>query len=243
VGHTTLEYVYIQMAKRLAWASSAAPQFYPSPDTLPPAIALCEKIHPDATELSVAFGGLESWSWRYVRADCFYEIATSAGNPELCERVRPIDRPPPRGFLVGRNNPITPAACREAATSSGRTGWAEFGTEMLMLLIGYTRDQMTAAKGTPPEYGGAYEFLQTVLPTPTDDEDHVKRSADFLKRLTGLPDFSKGDDAARRQLDALAPGWSSPQNTSRLALALRCAVERRPPAKGLPNECLERMGP
>jgi hypothetical protein len=114
---------------------------------------------------------------------------------------------------------------------------------MLMFLLGYTREQMTAAaRGRLPEHGGAYDFLSTIMPASTDDEDHQRRSDDFLRRLTRLPDFAKGDDAARRQLDGLAPGWSSPQNTTRLALALRCAVERLRPGRTLSNDCLDRMG-
>jgi hypothetical protein len=59
-----------------------------------------------------------------------------------------------------------------------------------------------------------------------------------LVRFARLPDFSRGDAAARRHLDALVPGWSSPTNTSRLAEALRCSVFRHlRPGERLSSAC------
>ena len=243
-GHNALEYTYIQFAKRLAWLSDSSDRFHPSPDTLPAAIALCEKIDPEAVDLSVNFGGLESWSYRYMRSICFQEIAASAGAPELCDRVRELDARPPRP-LLGRENPVTPAACREDAKSRSRTGWAEFGTEMILLLVGYTANEISAgAGGRTLEEDAAYEFVSNLLMgrvADVDQAEHDKRRDAFVGRLARLPDFSRGDASARRQIDTLAPGWSSPANVSRLAEALRCAVERHQPGRTLSTACLDRL--
>lgn len=242
-GHNALEYTYVQFAIRLAWLSDSSDRFHPSPDTLPAAVALCEKIDPEALDLSVAFGGFESWSYRYLRSHCFRQIAAAARMPELCDRVRVLDSRPPTGFL-GRENPVTPA-CLADAKLGRRTGWAEFGNEMILLLLGYTPEEIAAgAGGRTLEEDGAYEFLSFLLMGRVSDleqEEHDRRRDAFVQRLLRLPDFSQGDQAALRQLDALVPGWAVRANTSRLAEALRCAIERLPPGRALSTACLDRL--
>jgi hypothetical protein len=92
----------------------------------------------------------------------------------------------------------------------------------------YTREQITAgAAGRLPEDGGEFDFMLNLLPRPDDDRvDFHKVWNDHLERLARLSDFSRGDEAAQRQLEKLVPGWSSTTNTSRLARALRCGTER-----------------
>jgi hypothetical protein len=47
---------------------------------------------------------------------------------------------------------------------------------------------------------------------------------------------------AERHSETETPGWPNPANTSRLALALRCAVERRPWNAPSAADCGNRLG-
>jgi hypothetical protein len=114
--------------------------------------------------------------------------------------------------------------------------------QMMLLLLGYSREQIASNhRGLLPEDGGDYEFKMSLLTGQGDNGEDYSRFEDLMRRVRRLPDFSRGDDAARRQLDALVPGWSSPTNTSRLAEALRCAVERLAPGQRMPASCRDRM--
>jgi hypothetical protein len=229
MGYNALEDAYVWIAAELA-SADAAHHHYPVPSTLPAAISLCEKIHPEARELSVSFFGLEAWSYSYLASQCFTHVAETVKVIELCDRVRAVDTSPSMPLLAAdRERPVTPEACRTSVRARGSGGVSgSYDHELIALLLGYSREQITAgAGGRLPEEGGAFDFLLNALPRPDDDHvDFHKVWNDHLARLARLPDFSRGDEAARTQLNALAPGWSSPTNTSRLAETLRCAVER-----------------
>ena|SRR5688572_11246024 len=241
MGYNDLEDAYVWIAARLA-SADAAHHHYPVPGTLPAAVSLCEKINPEAVELSVSFLGLESWSYSYLASQCFAHVAETVKVVELCDRLRPLDSPPPLPFLTAdRNRSVTREACRTKVLGPGQGGVSgSYDDEMIALLLGYSREEITAgAGGRLPEDGGAFDFLLERLPRPYDDEvDFYKVWNDHLARFARLPDFSRGDAAARRHLDALVPGWSSPANTSRLAEALRCSVFRHlRPGERLSSAC------
>jgi hypothetical protein len=237
IGHTALEDAYVWLAADLA-AADAGHHRYAVPSTLPAAIGLCEKIHPDAADFSAAFFGLEAWSYSYVASQCFTHVAETVKDLALCDRVRGLDAPPPRAFLdADRNRPVTAEACREAVRAPGSGGVSgSYDVDLIVALLGYSRaDIIAGSGGRPPEEGGALDFMLRVLPVPYDDSvDFYRIWNGHLARLARLPDFARGDAAARRQLDTLAPGWSSPSNTSDLARALRCSVERKPSSVSCP---------
>jgi hypothetical protein len=239
IGHNTVEYVYVQLAKRLAASARAKDGLYPVPDTLPAAIAVCNKIHPDAVERSSSM--LEGES-AYLRSVCITDVAKWARAPELCDQVRVMEGPLPRALPEGREQRYTAEECR-AETRYGGVGWASYGNEMLLLLLGYSRAEMIKAspEGRLPEEGGTEDFLSTLLPLPSDETDYYARWEDTLKRVARLPDFSKGDAAALRQLDARFVGWNLRGNTTRLALALQCGVQRLAPGTRLSKACDDRM--
>lgn len=244
IGVNALEEIYASLALRLARLSGVGDR-YPQPlEMLPPAVILCEKIHPDAAELSAAFGGLESWAFYYKQSECFHDVALVTSSLELCDRVRTLEGPPPRPLLPpGRERRVTADECRKAITEGDRgVGHAEYGNELLLLLLGYSAGQITTlAGGRPPEHDGATDAIHALLDVHDGDEEGLERGRDFLSRLSRLPDFTLDDAEARQQVEKLAPGWSSPSNTSRLAEALRCAVPRLVPGRGMSNACLERF--
>lgn len=244
VGVNALEEVYAELALRLARLSGVGDRFPQPLETLPPALILCEKIHPDAAELSVAFGGFESWAYFYKQSECFHDVALATSSLELCDRVRAMEGPPPRALLpAGRERRVTADECRRAVTAgNGGVGYAEYGNEMLLLLLGYSAEQITTlARGRPPEHDGATDAIHALLDVYDGDEEGLERGRDFLSRLSRLPDFTLDDEEARQQVEKLAPGWSSPSNTSRLAEALRCAVPRVEPGRRMSKDCRDRF--
>ena len=241
-GHTALESAYVHLANDIA---SATPRhgYYTGPDGIPAAAALCEKINPNAVELSVAWGGFQSWRHYYTQSDCFYQVGANGKAPDVCDRVRELDVPPMKFHLSrSREDRLTKAECQQKAIQDGGSG-GEYGTELMMLLLGYSQEEIAAGgRGYPPEHGGAYEFKRTQLDGGGDTGEDYSRLQDLLRRVQRLPDFSRGDDAGKRQLDGLVPGWASPSNSSRLAVALRCAVQRLPPGERLPTaDCRDRF--
>jgi hypothetical protein len=243
IGHNTIEYVYVQLARMLAASTGAKGGIYPVPDTLPAAIAVCNRIHPEAVDLSSSMLGFESWSYTYLRSACISDVAEWARAPELCDQIRVMEGPPPRALPAARERRYTPDECRAKTRGYGGPGWATYGNEMLVLLLGYSRNEMIKASpdGLLPEEGGAEDFVSTLLPVPSDETDYYARWEDTLRRAARLPDFSKGDAAALRQLDAQFEGWNVRGNTTRLALALRCGVQRLAPGTQLSKDCDDRM--
>jgi hypothetical protein len=239
VGRNMLEYAYVHLANDLA---SAGPRhkYYQGPDAIPAAIAVCEKINPDAVELSVSWGGFDSWRYYYLQSDCFHQVAANGVAEGACDRMRDLDAPPPRFHLSRqRQRRATRDECRKDARLQNMGG-GEYGSELLLLLLGYSREQITdGGRGLLPEDGGAYEFKKALLDGQGDDGTDYSRMEDFLQRTRRLPDVAGGDAAGGRQLDALVPGWSSPRNTSRLAEALRCVMPRLSPGDVMSDRCQE----
>ena len=57
--------------------------------------------------------------------------------------------------------------------------------------------------------------------------------------MTRLPDFSRDEPVWRGQIERAVAGWSSPSNTSRVALALRCMATRLPVGRAMSAVCPE----
>jgi hypothetical protein len=237
VGLNTLEYAYISFANNLA---SAAPRgsFRPGPDVVPAAVSICEKINPRATTLSASWGGFEGWSFSYAQAECFYQVAVKAKAIEVCDRVREVDETPPRPHLSEkRERRLTRAECRDEASRQGGGG-GEFGTEVMLALLGYTaKDRAAAAGDRGLDEFDAYEFKSYLFDGHGDDGQDYSTLEDLLRRVPRLPDFSKGDEPARRQIDTLMPGWSSPANQERAAVLLRCYLGRLGVGEAMAARC------
>jgi hypothetical protein len=247
LGSNGLEQAYAALAVRFAALARQNPYGY-SPESMPIAIGLCERIHPGALDSQ------GSGAFSYLRSVCFSKVAAAAHQPELCSRVRVLASQPPVRVPPGlppalrapaaRTDPVTPESCRSEANRGAIVGAAVIGNRTLLLLLGYTQDEVTAALQRPPDYAhGFTDFLSAVLPSNDlgeEAEELAPRSRDFIWRLERLPDFGAGDDAAAHlQLDALWPGWSSPADRSLLARILRCAVERPAPDTGPAGECVD----
>ena len=171
----------------------AAPRLLHRTGWDPPAAALCEKINPNAVELSVAWGGFQSWRHYYTQSDCFYQVGANGKAPDVCDRVREFDVPPMRFHLSrSREDRLTKAECQQKAIQDGGSG-GEYGTELMMLLLGYSPEEIAAGgRGYPPEHGGAYEFKRTQLDGGGDTGQDYSRlpgpsspcgaSAEFLAR-------------------------------------------------------------
>lgn len=241
VGYTALENAYVHFANDLA-RSGPRGGYYAGPDTVETAAAICGKINPEAIELSVSWGGFDFWRQYYTQSDCFYQVAANGKAIELCDKIRELDAPAPKIHLSKtKERLLTRAECRAEASHHNASG-GEYGTELMLLLLEYSREQITAgAKGRLPEEGGAYEFKSSLMNDYGDDGQDYKRVEELLRRVRRLPDFSRGDDTGRRQLDTLVPGWSSSSNTSRLGEALRCAVQRLTPGDVMSTACQDRF--
>lgn len=236
-GISPLEVAYVHFANDLATAGPRGP-YATGPRTLPAALAVCEKISPHATELSASWGGFQSWSFYYVQSDCFYQVALNGKAVDVCDRVYELDAPPPRRDLSrARERRLTAEECRKEAEHHDASG-GEYGSEMMLALLGYSREQITAgAGGRLPEHDGAYLFKSSLLNGQGDTGEDYTGLLDLMRRAERLPDFSKSDAIGRRQLDALVPGWSSTANSTRVAVMLRCAVQRLRVGEAMSARC------
>jgi hypothetical protein len=237
VGLNTLEYAYVSFANNLA-AAGPRNGYYAGPDVVPAAMSICEKVSPRATELTASWGGFEGWSYSYVQAECFYQVARSARAIEVCDRVREMDLPKPKLLLSEkRERRLTREQCREEAARDGGGG-GETGTEVMLALLGYTpKDVAAVANGRPAYEFGAYEFKRYLLDGQGGDGQDYAALEDLMRRVSRLPDFSKSDEAARRQIDTLLPGWSSAENREQIAVLLRCYVERLGVGEAMSARC------
>ena len=204
VGINPLEFAYIYLASELA-ASGPRHRYYTGPDSVPAAVAVCERISPRATELTASWGGFDSWSFEYARSACFHQVAVAGKAPDICDRLTPLEATPAR-ILVGARRRVTVEQCQQEAMRDGGGG-GEFGSEVLLSLLGYSREQMTSgADGVAPEHGGAYEFKQTLLVGGGGDGQDYSRFEDLLGRVTRLPDFSRDEPVWRGQTSGPFPG-------------------------------------
>lgn len=237
VGLNTLEFAYVHFANDLA-AAGPRHGYYQGPDTIPTAVSVCEKISPHATELIASWGGFEGWSFSYVQTDCYYQVARSGKAPEVCDRMRDLDAPPPRLHLSrARERRMTQVQCRAEATRHGGGG-GEFGSDVILGLLGYSREErLAAAAGRPLEEYDAYDFKRYLLDGHGDGGEDYAVMTDLMRRVARLPDFSRGDEAARRQIDTLLPHWSSPDNMSPLATSLSCYIQRLDVGEAMSARC------
>jgi hypothetical protein len=146
--------------------------------------ALCYRIAPDAHIMTaLATRGSQV---SLVRSDCFYTVALKRRDPALCDEVRPINT----WLLDGSAN--NPEACRAAVQSTmGKRREADLlppqDLDLFLRILGYS--DLVDNRPEP-----SYDTYLKVVKTP-----------EFGRRTERLPDFSRGDDEARRQLDALLP--------------------------------------
>ncbi len=152
--------------------------------------ALCHKIAPDAHSMTALSTRGNQVS--LVRSNCFYGVAVERRDPTLCDEVHPINT----WLLDGSAN--NPEACRAAVEHARAsrhrpvTGLPQ-EVELFLGVLGYdVSDEVRPA--TEDRFLWYRKRYRDVARTP-----------EFTRRLERLPDFSRGDDEARRQLDALLP--------------------------------------
>jgi hypothetical protein len=141
-----------------------------------------------------------------VRSNCLFGVALQRRDPALCNEVHPINT----WLLDGSAN--NPEACRAAVQSAmgkrrGTDVPAPQDLDLFFGVLGYS-DPIDKRPGS--FYG---KYLNVV------------RTPEFGRRTERLPDFSRGDDEARRQLDALLPQCHG-GGADWLCQAVECALDR-----------------
>lgn len=169
---------------------------------------LCDRISPQTVEHGPIFGNSDM-RVRYLQSMCFYNLALQRPDLSLCQRVRTIST-----FLRDGSG-ISEAKCRERVADGPRRMGGNYGTGMLLAVMGYPDDEIRKVYPDHPVPDRSFEFeLQAV-------------SRDELReRIERLPDFSRGDAEAIRQLYAAMPSCASRNAKSFECRRLRCGLER-----------------
>jgi hypothetical protein len=187
---------------------------------------LCEKISPDAVEHGPIFGHPQL-RIRYVQSECFYNLAMTRRDATLCARVRTISTLWRDGS--GRDE----FWCRNDLRA-GKDGAPEYYAPGVLLdAMGFSDSEIRHAFPDHPAPDRSYDFLYV---------DDSQREA-IKARLARLPDFSRGDDAARRQVLAVLPQCASGQDRSFACRRVRCALDRAQPGDRGCERDLERARP
>ena len=169
---------------------------------------LCEKISPAVTERPFAVSAGDEID--YLRSRCFLAVAIRSRDQSLCDQVRTAHSL----FWDGSN--ISPEKCRARIYRGDKVNWVgNIDAELILRLLGYSEDEvMENARGSSKPWRRAWRALV--------------RSSNTHTKLDTLPDFSRGDRAAMRQVHALAPSCRAEGSDVSLCMLLECAVIRNP---------------
>ena len=172
---------------------------------------LCERISPQAVEHGPIFGDRDK-RIRYLQSICFYDLAIHRGDPSLCARVRTISRP----FRDGSG--ISEALCRGRASAGRSSMGGNYGTGILLGVMGFNDDAIRAVYPDHPAPDRSYDFLSRLT--------FGRERVDLTPRIGRLPDFSRGDAQAIRDLDAVMPQCADRRAITFECRRLRCALVR-----------------
>jgi len=172
---------------------------------------LCEKIGRDTVEHGPIFGE-RTMRIRYVESECYYDMALNHRNLAYCERVRTIST------FWRDGSGMSAEACRSAVASGPHHYGGLYAVGLLLNAMGFSDDDINTAMRDRPESMRVYEFMTG-----------SSHSNDIRARLARLPDFSRGDAEARRQLFATLPHCASRFSRSFECRRARCALERAQP--------------
>jgi hypothetical protein len=176
---------------------------------------LCEKIGPDTVEHGPFFGHPQM-QIRYVQSKCFYDLAVKRQDATLCLHVRTIS-------TFGRSGSgVSNDACRFAIEARPASYGGTYPAALLLSVMGFSNGEIRKAFPDHPERDRSYEFM---LGSFLDES----RKDAIRARLARLPDFSRGDAEARRQVYAAMPHCASRLTRSFECRRLRCALERAQP--------------
>ena len=171
---------------------------------------LCERISPDTVEHGPIFGNSDM-RIRYLQSMCFFNMAAKRRDPSLCKRVRTIST------FWRDGSGVTADTCR-GAIAKGPWG-GNYGTGMVLGVMGYPDEEIRKVYPDHPAPDRSYKFMS--------DFTYSSARLKVLKaRLDRLPDFSRGDAEAIRQLHAAVPRCASRRAESFECRRLRCALTR-----------------
>jgi len=169
---------------------------------------LCDRISPQTVEHGPIFGNSDM-RIRYLQSMCFYNLALQRQDASLCQRVRTIS-----AFLRDGSG-VSEARCRERVADGPRHMGGDYGTGMLLGVMGYPDDEIRKVFPDHPVPDRAFEFKL-----------HVVSRNELRRRIERLPDFSRGDAEAIRQVYEAMPQCASRTATSFECRRLRCGLER-----------------
>ena len=173
--------------------------------------ALCDKISPDTVEHGPIFGNSDM-RIRYLQSMCFYSLAGHLRDASLCGRVRTIST------FFRNGSGISEDTCRGRVRAGQFSTGGYYATGLLLGVMGYTDDDIRKVFPDHPERDESWRLLS--------DMSWGARKRELTARLPRLPDFSKGDAAARRDLYTTVP-WCAPRNSkSYECRRLRCGLVR-----------------
>jgi hypothetical protein len=190
---------------------------------------LCEKVGRDTVEHGPIFGGSEM-QIRYVQSKCFYDFAVTSRDARWCDNVRTIST------FWRKGSGVSDEACRFAVEAVPAAYGGTYPAGLLLTVMGFSDADIRKAFPDHPERDRSYEFmLGSFL-------DRSRKEA-IKARLARLPDFSRGDAEARRQVYAAVPHCASQSARSFECRRLRCALERAQPGGLACERELERERP
>ena len=189
---------------------------------------LCDKISPDTVEYGPAFGAPDM-RIRYLQSICFFDLAAKIGDASLCRRVRTISR------LFRDGSGDSEDACRGCDRAGQINIGGNYATGLLLGVMGYTDDEIRKVFPTHPGRDESFSFLSHMSWEP--------RRSELVGRLHRLPDFSKGDAQATRDLYATVPQCSPRKRDNYECERLRCALVRSHDDTGCARELARRRAP
>jgi hypothetical protein len=173
---------------------------------------LCEKISPEAVEHGPIFGHPQL-QVRYVQSECFYNLAIKRRDATLCARVRTI------GTVWRDGSGRDEFWCRNDLRAGKDASPEYYAPGVLLNAMGFSDGEIRRLFPDHPAPDRSYDFLY---------RDASQREA-IKARLAQLPDFSRGDDVAKRQVFAVMSQCASGRDRSFGCRRLRCALDRAQP--------------
>jgi hypothetical protein len=172
---------------------------------------LCDKISPETVEHGPIFGNSDM-RIRYLQSVCFYDLAPQIQDISLCDRVRTISTWLRDGSGISRD------ACRGRVRQGKSLMSGNYATGLLLGVMGFDDAAIRKVYPDHPTPDRSYDFMS--------DLTFRRKPVDLTWYLARLPDFSRGDAQAIKQLYAAVPRCADRRDKSYECRRLRCALVR-----------------
>jgi hypothetical protein len=168
----------------------------------------CARITPGAVEYGGIFGSANRGIY-FLRSSCFMDVAANTRDLSLCARVDTTSS------MFRSGNGVSREACETDVKEGRNAGGGAYGNALMVFATGYTDEDVARDYPDHRQTDKFYDFLAS-----------PERHDELRSRVSRVPDFSKGDSAARKSWEAAMPACAGGKSATFACRVTACGFIR-----------------